>query len=47
MIAIDDYRIVRVKQIYIKTIANDNVKVIIENKAYENYTACSSIIRSW
>jgi ribonuclease HIII len=40
MIAIDDYLIGRELKDYLETIKKDNVKVIVENKADENYTAC-------
>ena len=40
MIAIDDYGIRSELKDYIKTIENDNVKVIVKHKADEEYTAC-------
>ena len=40
IIAIDDYGIGNELKGYIKTIENDDVKVIVKNKADEEYTAC-------
>lgn len=41
MIAIDDYGMGNDLKNYIKTIENDDIKVVMENKADQKYTACT------